>query len=180
MPKINNTRLLSQIVRALGLDALIEKTPDQLAKQIVPVFEINPKPRIIEIEDVVANNSSKVLTVPAGKQWKFLYGRILFTTTATAGNRHIEVLIQDASNNNLYQVRALNVQIASTVEAYSFGQFSDATESATLIHLLPMPVNLLMNEGFRIAIADLNAVDAAADDLQIRFMVEESDMNPEL
>lgn len=181
MARINNTRLLSQLTRALRLESALEKTPDQLAKEIVPTFDVHPKPRTITIQDTVANDSNKTITVPDGKQWKLLYGIATLITTATVGDRQFTMFLQDSSGNILYRIQAANVQTASTTERYNLvAGPADVSETVTGTHLIPIPFDSILPEGFRIVIQDSAAIAAAADDLNIFLMIEESDMNPEL
>lgn len=178
MARINKQEVLQEMQEGLKLDTAREKTPEELAEKVLPVYKVNPRPRIVRIMDSLDNDSDKSFTVPAGKKWKILYGLISLTTTATSGNRRIRIRILDETANDIYEVRALNVQIASTTEIYSLGQFSDVSESVVGIHLIPIPINLFLIEDYVIRIFDTTGVAPTADDMTVRFIVEESDMNP--
>lgn len=178
MARINKQEVLQEMQEGLRLDTLRDKTPDQLAEKVLPIYQVNPRPRIIKIEDAILNDSDKRITVPVGKKWKILYGNLTLTTSATVGNRRVEFNIRDDADNVLYILRAVNVQTANTGEQYLLGQFGNYAEDLTEFHLLPIPVNSFLIENYDIRVRDVSATDAAADDLTIRIMVEESDMNP--
>lgn len=178
MPLIRNSSLFKRFTDFFKL-----KTNDFLdseaGRMLVPVINLPLPPNIIEISDTVANNSDKVITVPAGKQWKILYGHIVFSTSANAGNRRIEINIRNAADDRLYEIGALNVQVASTSENYVLGQYGDTGESFAATHTLPIPINLILSGTFDIRVFDNAAIDAAADDMDIRLIVEETDITGE-
>jgi len=148
--------------------------PRKLRNDIQPVLQVNPQAEIKVISDAIANVNDKTFTVPKGKAWKILYGFITLTTTADVGNRRIAVSVRDENNNILYDIRSLNVQIASTTENYALGQFGENVETLAQRHLLPIPVNLILDSGFDINIADPGDIEDA-DDMIVRFVVEETD-----
>lgn len=178
MAAIRNSSLIKRFTDFLRL-----KTGDMLDGEITPLIvpTINqPVPlRITQIIDVALNDSDKTLTVPSGKQWRVLYGFVQLTTTATTGNRRIEVAFRDENDNVVYRVLGFNVQIASTTEEYIIGQFGDLAESLTTVHTLPTPINAFLKENFSIRVFDNAAIAAAADDLTIRLIIEEIDTTGE-
>jgi len=177
MARINKQEVLHEMQEGLRLDVVREKTPDELADKVLPVFKVNPSPRIIQILDTVANDSDKTITVPSGKKWKVLWGFANLVTTATVGDRRISIRFGDGSND-LWLIDALNVQTASTNENYNFAQnFTDVLEAVGARHTIPIPKDLTLIEGFTIRVLDAGAIAATADDLILRFIVEESDMN---
>jgi len=70
------------------------------------------------VADEAANDSDKTITVPAGKRWKIKSIRVELTTTGDAGNRQIEIHFRDSSDDVIFDMKALNVQVASTTEIY--------------------------------------------------------------
>jgi len=178
MAKINKQEVLQEIQEGLRLDTAREQTPNELAEKVLPVYIANPRARIIQFEDTALNNSSKVVTVPAGKKWKIFYMFVSLITTATAGSRQLRLQVRDQNNNELMRQLALNVQIASTTEFYNFGQFADIVETIAGVHNIPIPVNFILIENFDMVIEDVNAIAGGADDLAIRIMIEETDMQP--
>jgi len=178
MPAIRNSSLIKRFTDFFKL-----KTTDMLdseaGRMLVPVITEPVPKNIIQISDVIVNDSDKSLTVPSGKQWKVLYGHILFITTATVGDRRISLQIIDENNNIIYIVEALNVQAASLTERYTFGQFGDVSESVGNRHLIPIPHDTILPENFDLRVFDIGAVDATADDLIVRMIVEEIDVTGE-
>jgi len=167
------------IVDRMHRDTLIQPAaalPRELGKMIVPTLQVNPVPVFKEITDITANDANKTINVPAGKQWRFKYGHMLYKSSADVGNRTIELRIVDAGNQILWRIRAANTVAASATESFSFApQGLTAVEDSALFHLIPIPRDCIMAAGFGIRIFDASSIDLDGDDLDIRFMVEESD-----
>lgn len=177
MPAIRNSSLIKRFTDFFKLK-VGDMLDGRVTPLIVPTINMPVPKKIVQIIDVEINDSDKTITVPSGKQWKLLFGTFLFATTVVVGDRQIIVRFMDSSNI-LYEIRALNVQIASTTERYNLGQFSDVSEAVTSRHLLPIPVNVILPEDFQIRIFDVNGVDITADDLTIGLVVEEIDVTGE-
>jgi len=178
MPAIRNSELIKRFTDYFKL-----KTQDSLSSEagrlLVPVVTLPVPENIRQITELSLNDSDKTLSVPVGKQWKLLYGIITLTTTATAGNRRMNLRFRDPDGNDLYVINALNVQVASTTESYSLGQFSDVVESVAIRHLLPIPNRAILPSEFQVRIFDSAAIAAAADDMLIRLVVEEIEVTGE-
>jgi len=178
MPVIRNSILIKRFTDFFKL-----KRGDTLdsdaGKMLVPVISLSVPPVLKRIVDVALNDSDKTLTVPSGKQWKWRYGLALFVTSATVGNRRIILEIRDAGGNNFYRMFSLNATAASTTDNFVFGNFGDTAEDAGGNMTLPIPTECILDENFQIRIFDSAAVDAAADDLTIRLVVEETDVTGE-
>jgi len=175
MPTIRNLALIKRFTDYFKLKSF-DMLDSQAGRMLVPVVNLPVPPNVVQIGDALANDSDKTFTVPAGKQWKLLYGFLTLITTATAGNRQIQFRALDEIGNLIYAQNAVNVQVASTTEFYSLGQFGDVAESSATIHSLPIPVNLILNENQAIQIIETAAVDAAADDMRVRLIIEETDV----
>lgn len=175
MPNIRNLALIKRFTEYFKL-----KTNDMLdtnaGRMLVPVVNLPVPPDIKQIVDVVLNDSDKTLTVPTGKQWKLIYGNMLLIASAQAGNRSIEFSLRDEGGNVLYSIVSLNVQVASTTERYMFGQFADTSESVGTFHLMPIPNSVILPSNFQIRIRDRAGIDPAVDDMTIRLIVEETDL----
>lgn len=142
--------------------------PDPNTALAYPVISVPVLPGVGDTVDTALNDSDKTATVPAGKEWTLFGVFAQLITTATVGNRQIELLIDDGTNN-LYILTAGAVQAASLTRTYSFGPgladltaFRDTTRLTT-----PMPASLLLAAGYRITVKDNKAIDAAADDLTL-------------
>jgi len=181
MAKIERREIVQEIIQGLRLDSGREKVPMEVEDKVRAVYIAGSPPKFLKfINDTGTNDSDKQIAVPVGKQWKLLYGTIRLSTTATVGNRRLRFAIRDSIGAVVYQVDAVNVQAASLIEDYSIGQFGIPDESVTGMHLIPFPVNLIMPSSFDIRIFDRITVDAAADDLVVRFVVEETDTSQQI
>jgi len=178
MPKIRNLDLIKRFTDYFKLK-FTDSLDSEAGRTLIPVVMLPVPPKILQLNDILANDSDKNFIVPAGRQWKLLYGHIILTTTASAGNRRIRFILEDADGNRLYLIDAILVQVASTTERYSLGQFGEPLENVAAVHHLPIPVNVILPENFRIHILDSAAIDAAADDLTLRLIVEETDITGE-
>lgn len=125
--------------------------------------------------DVTANDSDKTLTVPAGKSWRVMSVYVRLVTTATVGNRQIEVKATDGSDAELLTVRAGAVQAASATRFYNFATgVPDLTAFRDTDALSnPLPRDLILPAGFKLRVRDKAGIDAAADDMDVRVLVEE-------
>lgn len=178
MASIRNSSLIKRFTDFFKL-----KVGDGLDNEVTPLIvpTVNqPLPiNIFEVIDVEINDSDKVITVPSGKQWKILYGSIRLVTTAIVGDRQFEISFRNSNDNFIYVIRAAVTQTASLTENYNLGQFGDVAQTVDGRHTLPIPVNLILSEGFDVHILDTAAIDVTGDDLIIRLIVEEIDVTGE-
>ena len=131
---------------------------------------------LTRVTDLSGNDSDKTLTVPANELWKLDFVFAAFTTTATQGDRQILLRVSDGTYTFAYAAPAAP-QPASSTELYHFGvPYGSASEDLAGYHFVPLPVDVLP-AGYELRIYDVNAVDAAADDLTIRFMVNAYHIN---
>ena len=129
---------------------------------------------IVQSADAALNNSNKTVTVPANKQWfvKSIYAKLI--STATVGNRQLDVNITDDSDNVLLKYKAGAVQAASLTEEYVFApSHPQETGFTANVMLRALGENIVLPAGYKIRIYDSAAIDAAADDLTIRILVDE-------
>ena len=123
--------------------------------------------------DVTTNDSDKTITVDTDYIWRILSIHIKLATTSTAGNRQIVVEYQDASGNVLYEVRAGAVQAASLTRYYQISVgMSDATSFIDTDLLYTPLTALTLDEAYKIHVYDNNAIDAAADDMEVQILLE--------
>lgn len=124
------------------------------------------------LTDTTANDSNKSFTVPTGYIYEILYGQITLVTSATAGNRQLVIQILDDDDVEVATIRAGAVQAASTTRYYEFVQgvpreTSFIDESINIA----IPDEFIALPGYDIVIKDIDAVDAAADDMTVQLMV---------
>ena len=127
------------------------------------------KPSLL-VSDATLNNSNKVFTVPANKRWQITSVRAILTSTATAGNRQIQVSCSDGGTFSLV-VNAGVVQAASLTRDYTFAAgLADLTafrNTQFLTNPLPVPEAMVFNAGSTVRVLDAAVVDAAADDMTV-------------
>jgi len=124
--------------------------------------------------DSAANDSDKTIVVPANKLWQVQSIYVTLATSVKVGTRILLTTFNDDSDNIIYEMRALNIQLASCTEYYIFSQgFSLPTENTASYHFIPIPPALYLNPGFYIRIYDQAVQDPTVDDLIIRLMANE-------
>jgi hypothetical protein len=123
--------------------------------------------------DVAANDSDKTFTVPALTQWRIKSIWCDFTSSAGVGNRQMTIEIQDGAANVLGRVKAGIVQAASLTRYYLFAPhvteltaFRDTSYLTTIMPEWTLPTTYVVR------VWDSAAIDAAADDLIIRMLIE--------
>ena len=127
--------------------------------------------------EAVADDSDKTFTVPAGKQWTIKSIYALLVSTATVGNRILTVLFTKADNTTVLEIRAGVAQAASLT--YRYGLFPGAAFNTTVANnfsLTPIPPDFVLPAGYKVRIYDSAAIAAAADDLTLQMLVDESQL----
>lgn len=117
-------------------------------------------------KEVTANDSSQILTVPAGKVYhlKAVYSQL--TSTANVGNRIMVVQILDPNNDIYYRSRDFGNQAASLT--YSYMAAPGISEVVTGTNQsFGMPSDMLLPAGWKLKVFDRATIDAAADDLSV-------------
>lgn len=134
------------------------------------VSEVSP---IETTYDATANDSDKSWTVPDGEMWMLNWAHVLLATSADVGNRQINIAIQDASGNDVFDTTAGTVQAASTTRHYNFvqGVYRETAFIANEIQV-PIPIGMYLPAGFTLQFYDSAAVAAAADDMTVSFQVK--------
>lgn len=120
--------------------------------------------------DATANDSDKTFTVTSGKVWEIQSIFVTLVTTATAGNRQMQVEIDNGTS--VYLVVPVGaVQAASVTRHYSLAHgLPDLTAMRNTLYLLTPFPKLVLPAGHRIRVYDAAAVDAAADDMTVRIL----------
>jgi len=145
----------------------------------VDVGAANPVPitddwRVSLLSDETADDSDKSFTVPADTEYQILWIWVEYTSTAAAGNRQLEIQVQDAVADVIaHLARAGAVQAASLTRYYQFGPgladlgaFRDTDYLTT-----PIPPTSILQAGDILRIWDNNAVAAAADDMICQIQI---------
>jgi hypothetical protein len=129
---------------------------------------------LTQYSDFAFNSSNKLVLVPVGKQWRLVSVYVTFISSATAGNRQLDLLLLDASGNLMGKYIAGAVQAASVTRLYSFavGHPQDTAFTNTLM-LRAIGSEVILSAGFGLRVWDSTAVDAAADDMSVTVLVDE-------
>ncbi len=126
--------------------------------------------------DEATNDSDKTLVVPADTTWEILNIRAELIATATVGNRQMRLEIQDSASDIIYEHRHQTaiLQAASATRIYNWApgsvDLAALIETDTIFWQIP---RLILPEASIIRIYDINAVDAAADDLVLQAIMLE-------
>jgi hypothetical protein len=133
--------------------------------------------RVSQLSDVTANDSDKSFTVPANTEYQILGIYVELTTTATAGNRELNVQVQTGAGVVTERLgRASVLQTASLTRYYLFGPgVADmlAFRGSPTADLLttPIPVTSLLLAAQVLRVWDKNAIDPAADDMNVYVQI---------
>lgn len=128
--------------------------------------------RVYTHSDTDANDSNKTLAVLDHAEYQILWIWVELTTSATVGNRQIEVRVEDQSGDVIACLaRASVTQAASLTRNYLFAPaIADLTAFRDTDYLTtPVPATTFLDEEDVLRILDNNAVDAAADDMIVHI-----------
>ena len=130
-------------------------------------------PTLSLLTDSAANDSDKTVTVPASTQYRLQAISVTLVTTASVGNRQVDILITDAADATLIKYAAGAVQAASLTRNYFFapGHTQDTGFTGTLMYR-NLAANLIIPAGYKIRVYDSAAIAAAADDMTVNLWVE--------
>lgn len=124
--------------------------------------------------DETADDSDKSFTVPAGRMWEIISIWVELTSTATVGNRQMQVDIQDSGSDVVMAVAAGAVQAASLTRNYLFGDHLPDLTAFRAGDLLSTPIPpLQLPAGFIVRVYDSAAIAAAADDMIVQMLVNQ-------
>lgn len=128
------------------------------------------------LTDLTSNDSDKTFTVPNNTIYEVILAHVVYTSTATAGNRQLLFAILDENSDLILDIHAGATQAASNTHHYSFlkGIFREASFIDDAIQV-PLPTGLILKPGWKIRIYDGDAVDAAADDMTVKIVVTDQD-----
>ncbi len=126
------------------------------------------------VTDEGLNDSDKTFTVTALTAWLLNAIRVNLASTATVGNRQVQIYITDASDVIHYVNKAGAVQAASATYDYYFAPGNPRETSVVSNTLLvPLPDNLWVPAGWKVRVLDSAAIDAAADDMKVYALGQE-------
>ena len=178
MASIHNSDLTKELIEKAKLQTSHDSVPSQIADKVIPTLEVNPnlsrRTKIVQLIDETIDDQEKTWYVPAGKKWKFLWGKIKYQADANVGNRQLMINILNASTE-LWIVECAD-QAESTTIHYHIGaaHLKDASVTAVCV-FLPFPKDMIMFAGDGLMIWD-DAGISGADDMKVTFYVEETDL----
>lgn len=123
------------------------------------------------VEDTALNDSDKTITLDTTDLNRIQAIQVNLITTATVGNRNLEIIVDDGTNE-LFRATAQAVQAASLTRDYSWAP--DGQDDAAFINdalRIRIP-NVWLPSGSRVRVFDFAAIDAAADDMVVRILYE--------
>jgi len=124
--------------------------------------------------DVTLNDSDKTFTVPTEKQWWLKSIYVSLVASASAGNRQVDALITDASDNPVCKMVAGAVQAENLTREYVFAPENPQEVAFTNgLMFRAMPAALVLPAGYKIRVYDSAAIDATHDDMTVNMLVEE-------
>ena len=122
--------------------------------------------------DEAANDSNKSFIVPTSTEWIIKSVWVELITTATVGDRQMELQVLDDASDVIMSMRAGAIQAASLTYNYLFApEVADLTAVRDSDYLsTPIP-ELWLPAAYALKVFDNNAVAAAADDMvvQVRY-----------
>lgn len=130
---------------------------------------------VLLVNDEAAGNT-KVFDVPAGTEYQVLWVYVELTTTATVGDRQIEIDIRDNAGDIIGQIRPGITQAASLTYNYMFApSLADLLSIRDTNYLMtPLPPTVFLPAAYSIRVFDNNNVDVL-DTLNVQMMVARSD-----
>lgn len=122
--------------------------------------------------DEAANDSDKTFTVPADTEWIVKWVWVEYTSDANAGNRQLEIQIQDDAADVIAQVRTGIVQAASLTRYYMLApQVTELAAFRDTTYLSTIMPEWILPAGYVVRVWDNKAISAAGDDVVIQLMV---------
>jgi hypothetical protein len=120
--------------------------------------------------DAVVDDSDKTFTVPAGEDWEILSIFVELVSTATAGNRIMQLIITHGAAATIALIRTAVTQAASLTRRYMYHRgLSRETAFVNDALILPMPDPLILPPASTVRLFDEAAIAAAADDMTVRI-----------
>lgn len=112
--------------------------------------------------DATLHDNNKTITVPTGEKWLICWVHAKFTNSGEAGSRLPQLIIQDASDNELLNLISLGtVDGAATVSQVNWmpGLTAQNTANQSCMNV-STPTNFIVQGGEKITVKDKNNVDA--------------------
>jgi len=171
MAEIQKREVVQRIVGGLRIEGGTENVPTVTEDKVRVVYVANEVGEIKVIQDDVANEDDKTITVPTGKKWKIISILIDYTATATVGNRRMGLFFKTANGDNFWESKASSNITASLQRTLLATPNATPATSDNILHI-SMPTDAWLDEGMQINIAPNSSIDVL-DDMLFRVHVLE-------
>lgn len=106
-----------------------------------------------------------VWTVPKNQTWQLLFGHVIFTSSATGGNRWLTFTVEDETGHIMWDAHAGIKQGSSQVREYRFNEGGSIRETSFIDDdlLVPLPNRALLLEGWTMTLKDSENIDVVND-----------------
>jgi hypothetical protein len=133
---------------------------------------------IIKHSRSTIDGNATVLTCPAGSLIEILQIHVVYTSSATAGNRRLLVTVQDDSDTEVCDYHAGAQQGASLARHYTYarGITRENNFVDTSLHVA-IPFGTILLAGWDLVLEDSNAVDESGDSAVVNIIYEETNHN---
>jgi len=132
----------------------------------IPYGQAPPGGDVGIVSDVLANDSDKSLTVPAGEFWEIQAIGVNYTSQTTAGNRRLALSISDGTN--VFFLTCMGATQAVTL-VYDYTWAPQLANMATVVNLTltaGLPV-MVLPPGYIIRVWDIAAIAPTLDDMLV-------------
>jgi len=181
MAKIHNSDIQKRIIEEAKLQVAVDNVPQELAEKVLPVLISNPKGKK-KILRLIDNNQGGifevVLSVPAGKKWKFLGIGCQVGTDANVADRYVvlDIYPKDGSYSHYY-MSSVGAQVASKQGYYTFLPSITASKQTagdlSEFWIMPLPdVPLIEGDGIYLFLEGKQATDT----LCVTMLIEEEEL----
>ena len=130
------------------------------------------------IDSIVSevDGSDKTYTVPVGIELHIQSIYVTLVTSATVGDRQVELEIKDTEDNIIFKALAGVVQAASLTRTYLFApNVADMAAFVDTTHISNLIPALQLAAGYVVRVYDNNVVSAVSDDLTMVILCKSVD-----
>jgi len=125
-----------------------------------------PLARFRVLKDETLNDNDKEQAVPAGYRWRVLGVFVDYTSTATSGNRYVEIQLRDTDDTVFWKCGADAIPASSSYQVVAVPGIGKSG------YWLPLPDPCILDAGMDIRVVDVANVDSN-DDMKVYINVLE-------
>lgn len=133
---------------------------------------------VIKHSRSTVDGNAVVLTCPTGSLIEVLQIHVVYTSSATAGNRRLLVKVQDSSDTLVASYHAGSQQNASLSKNYTYarGITREANFVDDSLHVA-IPFGTVLLPGWDLTLSDTNDVDESGDSAVVNVIYHETNHN---